>query len=495
MKKVKFYTAVCLIVVMIAASCSGVLASGVISDGLTWLFSPVEGVRGYVYASSPHGFIIKDYENDTTALVNHNGAVIPNSSKNFTCVREDGLIEFYDYNEGSGVMDVNGNIVIAAGAYYDVTVLSENRFAYGNMDERGYFIYGVMDRNHNVIIPPVYDYIRANGLIYCSNDDGQYIYDYDGNLIVQYPYNENEYISLLSANDRYLFQRYDPSTETTTTKIMHINGGVIAEMDGWIYELSETVLYTVKYFDNDYEYHYYDYDCNFIGSESGKDVWEAGSMYEAFTNGGDISKYSVEYINNREVVVDQSGNIVFDNPDNLSFWEIVDDKFIIVYRDGYQGIYAVDGSPVILPNYYDEISYCEELGLFAFEKDFQVSLAKNTPATPVISVDVYGVPVEFDQPPVLKDGRTLVPVRAISEALGALVDWDEPTQTVTATLGDTVVKLVINSNQILVNGEVVEIDVPAEIINSRTLIPVRALSEAFGCNVQWDGDNYHITIN
>ncbi|MBR6524251.1 MAG: copper amine oxidase N-terminal domain-containing protein [Clostridia bacterium] len=182
----------------------------------------------------------------------------------------------------------------------------------------------------------------------------------------------------------------------------------------------------------------------------------------------------------------------------MSIWSIIDDRFITVYDDGYTGLYQIDGTPIILPDYYDEISYCKELDIFAFGKDLQVSIAKltpATPATPTISVDVYGKPVEFDQPPVLKDGRTLVPVRAISEALGASVDWDEATQTVTATLGDTVVKLVINSNRMLVNDKVIEIDVPAEIINSRTLIPVRAISEAFGCQVDWDDDNYRVIIS
>ena len=489
MKKAKFYTTICLIVVMIVASCPAVFASDALPYVMSWLFNPVEG----------HGFIIKDYETGNTALVNHKGAVVPSSSKYFSYVDESGIIDFYDYeNGGAGIMDVNGNIIIAPGEYDSVYSLSDNLFAYGVTTDE-YYAFGVIDRDHNEIIPAEFDYIRAQELIYCSSDDGNFIYDMDGDLIAHYPYNDgNTYVTLLSADDRYLLKEYDPSTERSSTKIVHIDGTLIASIDRSVYDLSDTVLCGSYYSesDRDYSYNYYDLDGNLIGSESGEQAWREGSLYERYSlNGEIVSRYKIQFMSDREVVLDGNGNIVFDNPDKASIWDIINEKFIKVYRDGYYGLYTIDGTPIIYPDYYDDISYCEELDIFAFEKDLQVSIAKISPAEPTISVTVYGNPVEFDQPPVLKEGRTLVPVRAIAEALGSSVEWDEATQTVTATLGDTVVKLVINSKQMLVNGNAVEIDVPAEIINSRTLIPVRAISEAFGCNVDWDGDNYRVIID
>ena len=88
--------------------------------------------------------------------------------------------------------------------------------------------------------------------------------------------------------------------------------------------------------------------------------------------------------------------------------------------------------------------------------------------------------------PFTENGRTLVPVRFISESFGAKVDWDEETQTVSVTSRDTEIKLVIGSNQMLVNGQTVTLDVPANTYNSRTLIPLRALVEALGKYVFWD---------
>ena len=96
--------------------------------------------------------------------------------------------------------------------------------------------------------------------------------------------------------------------------------------------------------------------------------------------------------------------------------------------------------------------------------------------------------------PVIEDGRTLVPLRAIFEKHGAEVGWDGETQTVTATKGDTQVSLQIDSAEMYVNGYAKVLDVPAKLIGNRTMVPVSAISEAFGCNVNWDGESYTVII-
>ena len=111
-----------------------------------------------------------------------------------------------------------------------------------------------------------------------------------------------------------------------------------------------------------------------------------------------------------------------------------------------------------------------------------------------ISVRINGKYVEFDQPPILENGRTLVPLRAIFEALGADVQWDGSTQTVTATKNGTEISLQIGSTRMYVNGSAKTLDVPAKLINSRTLVPVRAISEAFGCKVDWIQDTQTVVI-
>ena len=106
-------------------------------------------------------------------------------------------------------------------------------------------------------------------------------------------------------------------------------------------------------------------------------------------------------------------------------------------------------------------------------------------ATNPITVMVDGKFVEFDVPPTVINGRTLVPVRGIFEALGATVEWDQATKTASSKLGKDTVSLTLGSNIMMKNDEEVVLDVPATIIDGRTLVPARAIAEAYGCTVNW----------
>lgn len=106
--------------------------------------------------------------------------------------------------------------------------------------------------------------------------------------------------------------------------------------------------------------------------------------------------------------------------------------------------------------------------------------------------DSFSVPIQVivnskilktDQPPVLVEGRTLIPLRLILEALGATVVWDPATQKVTTERAGIKVEFTIGSKTIYVNGQKTEIDVPSQLINKRTLVPVRAVSESFQLKV------------
>ena len=115
----------------------------------------------------------------------------------------------------------------------------------------------------------------------------------------------------------------------------------------------------------------------------------------------------------------------------------------------------------------------------------EVSDSWTAPADDTIKVTVDGVMVDFDQPPIIENGRTLVPLRAIFEAMGATVEWDEDSQTVTSVLGDITISLQIGSDILYRNGEAITLDVPALIVGGRTLVPARAVAESFGAAVDW----------
>lgn len=103
------------------------------------------------------------------------------------------------------------------------------------------------------------------------------------------------------------------------------------------------------------------------------------------------------------------------------------------------------------------------------------------------NITYNGNKINSDVPPYVKDGRTLAPIRAILEALGMTVSWDGTTQTATAVKADITISVTINSNIAVVNGVQKTLDVPAEITNGRTFVPVRFFAEALNMNVDWDG--------
>ncbi|KIL36799.1 copper amine oxidase [Gordoniibacillus kamchatkensis] len=96
--------------------------------------------------------------------------------------------------------------------------------------------------------------------------------------------------------------------------------------------------------------------------------------------------------------------------------------------------------------------------------------------------------------PFIRDGSTLVPFRAISEALKATVSWNAEERSVTVTRGDVTVKLLIDSKTAYVNGQQVELEVPAAIENGSTVVPVRFVSEALKAAVKWEPETQSVIV-
>jgi len=112
----------------------------------------------------------------------------------------------------------------------------------------------------------------------------------------------------------------------------------------------------------------------------------------------------------------------------------------------------------------------------------------------VITVFVDGEQIQFDVPPISENGRTLVPMRYIFEALGAEVNWIQEENKAVATKGDITVEIVLGNNIMTKNGKEITLDVPAKAINGRTLVPARAVSEALDAVVNWIGEEFKVDI-
>ena len=129
-----------------------------------------------------------------------------------------------------------------------------------------------------------------------------------------------------------------------------------------------------------------------------------------------------------------------------------------------------------------------------------------------ISVTLNGKYIEFDQPPVIIGGRTLVPIRAVCEKLGADVYWLEQAQGVLVIKNEIKLALTVGNNQMVkftaenfseylekaedinFEPEAIYLDVPPRIIGDRTLLPIRAVCEALGAEVDWNGESNTVII-
>lgn len=111
-----------------------------------------------------------------------------------------------------------------------------------------------------------------------------------------------------------------------------------------------------------------------------------------------------------------------------------------------------------------------------------------------VSVTIDGNVQTYDPAPEIVNGRTLVPLRGIFEALGAKVNWDQVTETVTATKGTTNIQLTIGSYSAEVNGTGTILDQKPQLKNGRTMIPIRFVSEALGAIVRWHEESNTVAI-
>ena len=177
-------------------------------------------------------------------------------------------------------------------------------------------------------------------------------------------------------------------------------------------------------------------------------------------------------VNNEPVTVDSDGN--FKGTVSLS----LGDNFITVTATNSAGIYTTVSKDVML-----NVLQVTVIKLVIGNSQFTVS----------------GVSQTLDSPPIIKNGRTLLPIRAVVEALGGNVDWSSSDKKATVSLGTNTIELWIGKPNAMVNGVKVPIDetnskVVPEIINGRTMIPLRFVAENLGATVDWNQNTKTVTI-
>ncbi len=202
---------------------------------------------------------------------------------------------------------------------------------------------------------------------------------------------------------------------------------------------------------------------------------------------------------------DESSEVTYRKID--SYVKVTDDTFIFgvyphvyknttpkvdVYFDGY---YLTS---LYTPHYLGtlDLSYesegIHELKLVidgVIEKVYQLEIAKP------IHLFLNGKELKADVPPVIINNRTLVPVRIISENLGAHVNWDGSTRQVTVSTDSLTILMGIDYYEVFINGQPEPIDVAPKIINGRTMVPIRFLSEKLNLDVVWDGETRSVYLS
>ena len=177
------------------------------------------------------------------------------------------------------------------------------------------------------------------------------------------------------------------------------------------------------------------------------------------------------------------------------------------FRISRDGVYSVD---VAIPecsggSRYEQIIACDlwkdklvirtRKRLIEYDMaDIEDVLNEKCPSdTPYIEFN--GNILGFDVPPIIEDGSTLVPMRFLFEQMGADVEWDSETQTATATIENKAVTFSIDNVNARINNKPAKMDVPARLVNGKTMVPLRFLSENMGYDVDWDADSRTAIVN
>ncbi len=281
--------------------------------------------------------------------------------------------------------------------------------------------------------------VNKYGYIIVEKDGKGGLIDVSGNVILPCQYDE------FSVDGENRFTVTNIVGDEVITKCIDKNGNEI-----------ESEFIQEPYIDNSYS-----------GKYNKTPYFNIGDTMVGYHYFGDSNAFSINSYHNDLIVVSETKNEqgkvgIVDRNDNIVVPFIYDmitpyyEDYCWVLKDGLWGVIYVDN--------------------------------KN------VTVKVNDAEVAFDQKPMIINGRTLVPLRAIFEALNADVLWDGATSTVTAKKDNTEISLTIGSNQLYVNGIAKEIDVPAMIVSERTIVPARAISEAFNCQVNWEAQSQTITV-
>lgn len=378
----------------------------------------------------------------------------------------------------------------------------DNLYAYNKFvstilsKQSGYCNFSASFAGHENEYDDVNDYFK--GLIAASYDD--FDGDYDNELVTVEAHGVSVYrveekgVVYLGSINCDLIANYGDSYSNVFT----------------VHEKNKNYIGAELYGKTVNEYHLYLYDLNpetdefkkilDISREENEDgkeekVWAGDKTYYSYTNGGGL-----------EATINPSG---YASAADAAYNAIADIAPAMTMtaeeiKERAEGKIAGDDFRLKLKN-IKLLSYTRAKGI-RFDEKPVVVFEDNSPLNElakkidIITVMLDGETLQFPYflDPVMVENSTMVPMRTIFEALGAEVEWLDDgngTQQIRATRDDTVIEMTIGSKTYYKNGEASELDVPAQLMNDTTMVQLRAVSEALGNHVEWNGAERKVTIS
>ncbi len=385
-------------------------------------------------------------------------------------------------------------VLFGSAAYAKDNIYAYNKFISTILGQQlGYCDFAASFAGHENEYDNVNDYF--SGLISAFYDDIDA--DYDNELVTVdtqgvsvYQVEENGVVFLGSANHELIANFGDSYANVFTVpeglkKYVGIEryGKTANTYDMNIYELNPDTDELSEVFDIHRE-----------DNEDGVEekVWAGGKTYYSVTVGGGVttSMNSDGYTDIADAAMQAMADVV----PNMEMAK--SELNARITGNTAEGQYKLTASGITEKTYVRATGVrFTEKPIVMFEDRSQLEELKVKPD--IVTVTVDGNTLQFPlQDPIIIDGRTLVPMRTIFEALGAEVQWidENGVKSIIATTEDTTINMTIDSDKFYVNGEEKTLDVPAQLINDKTLVPIRAVSESLGCSADWEDETKTVII-
>ncbi len=431
---------------------------GYINTNYEWILPPVYDSYRISEFADGYGAATKDDTYNSKYIVDNNGNIkhflCPDMEQQFIGGKEIGTQYVVDKNQ-------KVNLIHTEDMIKDLNPENYNRY-WGYEQFGGTTLY-------QVNIAESEDSSTINKVYYMFGDDGLLKYKYEVSSLENNPDIYSGYYNpIILNNGNVIFLDKDKENKNYT-KHIHISrfGNVIGE---------KSLKYPIVNFENQLLYSYGDNMLEYHGEFLGMDFEPLFSLKQEYNGYSLLSTES--YLPSSEI--------------KDKIWEDKERDIIVYFL----------GKKHEEPNYNKSADIHQLLVVHTNETEINHKpVVVDEGRIPIyekpekITTYLNNEQLNFDILPITENDRTLVPMRAIFEALGAEVEWENETQTATATKDGIKVSVTIDSNRMQKNGEEIKLDVPARLVgDSRTLVPLRAISEAFGCQVEWDEELQRVDI-